>query len=132
MSVLHGFADLNHQGQPLARVEFVRVSIFDQRLALDELHGEEGLYAEAGVGAAGFVNLRNARMVEATQRLRLLFKAAQQFRAGPRGPNDLEGDAASRLILLGLVDGAHSTFAQQAEDVITSDARRQRWSVAGR
>jgi hypothetical protein len=126
VGVLDGFADLNHQGQPLPGVEVVRIGIFDQRLALDELHGEEGLDAEAGVGTAGLVNLRNAGMVQPAQRLRLLFEAAQQFRAGPGCPNDLEGDVASRLVLLGLVHRAHSTFAQQANDAITTDARRQR------
>jgi hypothetical protein len=40
MRVVDRIADLRHQRQPLAGVEFARFGILQQRLAADEFHGE--------------------------------------------------------------------------------------------
>ena len=74
------------------------VGVFQKGLAADELHGEVRLRAEAGVGRAGFVDLRDARVLQPAERLRFLFEAAQQLRAGKSGLDDLQRDGAARLI----------------------------------
>ena len=46
-------------------------------------------------------------MLQPAERLRFLRKTAQQLGAGQSRLDDLQCDRAARLILLGLVDGAH-------------------------
>jgi len=52
----------------------------NQRLAVDDFHREEGLRAEPGLGGAGFVDLRDAGMVETTEGLEFLFEPAENTR----------------------------------------------------
>ena len=125
MGVLNGFTDLNHQGQPLARVQVPCIGIFAQGLAVDDLHGEERLEPEPGIGRAGLIDLGDARMLEAAERLGFLLEAAKKFRAGPGGLDDLQRDSAPRLILLGLIHGPHPAFTQKADDPVTPDAWRE-------
>ena len=40
------------------------------------------------------------------------------------GPNHLEGDGAAGVVLLRLVDDAHSSLAEQAQDAVVADPRR--------
>ena len=122
--VMHRVADLDHQLQPLPRVQLVLIGILDQRLAVDQFHCEERLHAEAGIRAARLVDLRDAGMLQPAKRLRLLLEPAQHLGAGPGGLNHLERDSAPRLVLLGLVDRAHPALAQQAHDAVTPDAGR--------
>jgi hypothetical protein len=121
MRMLDGLADLDHQRQVLPRGQRVFVGILDQRLAMDEFQGKERLHAEAGFGTARLVNLRDAGMLQTTQRLRLLLEAPQQIGAGPGGLNHLQRDTAPRLILLRLVHGAHAALAQKADNAIAAD-----------
>ena len=65
-------------------------------------------------------------MLQPAERLRFLREAAQQLGAGESRLDDLERDRAARLILLGLVDGAHAAFADQANDAVAADRGRQR------
>ena len=82
--MVHGFADLDHQLQPLPRAQVVRLGIPQQRRALNELHGEIRLRAESAIGGAGFIDLRDAGMVQAAERLGFVLEAPQQL-AGWRG-----------------------------------------------
>jgi hypothetical protein len=57
MGVMHRLADPRHQLQPLPCVEALRFRVTVERLATNELHGEEGLRAELGVHRAGLIDL---------------------------------------------------------------------------
>ena len=61
-----------------------------------------GCGPDAGVGGAGLVDLRDAGVLQPAERLRFLFEAAQQLTADKAGLDDLQGDGAARLLLLGL------------------------------
>jgi hypothetical protein len=84
MGVLHGIADLRDQFQTLPRVERLRVRVFGQRLATNELHGEEGDRRGSGRGigrgAARFVDVCDPGMLQLSRRLRLALEAARQVR----------------------------------------------------
>lgn len=66
MGGLDRLADFNHQSEALADVQMMRVGVVDQRLAMDAFRGEKRLRAEAGVGGAGLVDLRDAGVMETT------------------------------------------------------------------
>jgi hypothetical protein len=124
MGMLNRFANLDHQGKPLASVQMLRFCVFDERLAVDNLHGKEGLGAEPGFGGAGLIDLSDARMVETAESLRLQLEPAQQFAVGPCGLDDLERDLAAGLVLLSLVDRTHSALAEQANNAVVADGGR--------
>ena len=106
-----------------AGVEAVAAGVLVQRQAADELHGEERL---AVLGHAGLVDLGDAGVVQPAEDLGLVGEALEQRGRGEAGADDLEGDGAARVVLLGLVDGAHAALAEQAQDAVAADARRQR------
>ena len=123
--VLHGVADPRDQFEPLARVERVRCGIVPERFTQDELHREMRLRTEAGIGGAGLVDLRDARMLQPAERLRLALEAAQELRVGQAWLDDFQRDDPARVILFRLVDRAHASFADQAQHPVTPDGRRQ-------
>src|SRR5262245_12027930 len=69
-----------------------------QRLPVDELHGDEDLLSRG----ARVVNVDDVRMVQASERLRLAEEPA--LRPGSVGPDELEGDVAAELSVVGRVD----------------------------
>src|SRR5208282_5064581 len=116
---------LDHQSQPLPGVQFVRIGIFTQWAATNDFHGKVRLGAESGISGSSLVDLRDAGVMEAAERLELPLEAAEDFRAGPGCFDDLQCDATAGLVLLSLVHRSHSTLAQQANDPIASDTGRQ-------
>jgi hypothetical protein len=48
------------------------------------------------------------------------------------GPDHLQGDGTARVVLLRLVDRPHASLAQQAQDAVAADPRRQRRPAGGR
>ena len=94
------------------------IGIPQQRRALNKLHGEIRLRPESGIGGAGFIDLRDAGMVEAAERLGFVLEAPEQLAAGEAGPDHFKSYRAARLVLLGLVHGAHAAFTQQADDPV--------------
>jgi hypothetical protein len=115
MRVLHGFTDLNHQCQALAGIETLRIGVFDQRLAVNEFHGEERLNSKPGIGTARLVDLRDAGVMKTTECLGFQFEAPEHLRAGPSGPDHFQRDVATRLILFYLVYRPHPALAEQAD-----------------
>ena len=115
--VMNGFAHLRHEFELLAHAQAVLLGIAAQRHALDKLHREVRLRPEAGIGGARFVDLRDAGMMQAAQRLGLVLEAPQQLRAGQPGLDRLDRHAAAGLVLLGLVDRPHAPLAEQAENL---------------
>ena len=57
-------------------------------------------------------------MVQPAQDLRFVAEALEKCGRGEAGADHLEGDGAARVVLLGLVDGAHAPFAKQSNETI--------------
>ena len=66
--VLHSVADAGREVEAGGRIEVAAAGVGVERYAVDELHGEVGA---AVVGHAGGVDLRDARVVQAAQDVRL-------------------------------------------------------------
>ena len=77
VGVLDRPAYLGEHTQPVARAELAGRSELCDRSALDELHREVRLATLAVVVPSGLVDLRDARMLEAGEHLRLVLEAAQ-------------------------------------------------------
>ena len=78
------------------------------------------------VSPAGGVDLGNAGVVQPGQDLGLVGEALEQVRRGQVGADDLEGDGPARAVLLRLVNGAHTAFAQHAHHSVAVDDREPR------
>ena len=118
--VLHGVADVREQLETRPHVE--RSGVLQERPAVDELHGEvrEGPQ-RAGESARG-VDLGDRGVPQTREQLRLQLEALQRLRRGDLSPEDLQGDMAPGLVLLGQEDRAHAARAQPAHDAVRSDA----------
>ena len=77
--MLHRIADSRHQLQPLLHVELMRVAIFQQGLPPHQLHRKKRLSPEGRLGRARVVNLRNPRMLQASQSLCLVLETPEHF-----------------------------------------------------
>ena len=114
--VLHRVAGVSEELDLLAQPAPARPGV--ERLAVDELHRDEGLVAALGIARAGLVDLRDARMVEPAEDVRLLLEAPQQLPRRRAAADRLERDAPAREGLLGFVDDAHAAFADAAQDPV--------------
>src|SRR6185295_13258134 len=135
MRMVHRVADLHHDLQTLTGVQMVRFGILPRRDPTNKLHCEVRLRSEARIHGASFIDLGDAGMLQSAKRLGFLFKAAQQFRSRHTGLDNLECDGAAGLALFGFIDGAHSAFANQPENPVSTNDRRtrgNRWILAGR
>src|SRR6516225_12332903 len=92
MSVMHGDAYFDHELEALTNPEAARLCKFEQGCTTYELHRKIWLRPESAVRSAGFVNLRDAWMLERAKRLRFLLEPAEGLRAGETALNYLEGD----------------------------------------
>src|SRR5271169_6748279 len=97
-----------------------------ERQPADELHGEIRLRPEAGIVRAGFVDLSDARVLQAAQGLGFVLKPPQSFGRAESWLDDFERPAAARLFLLGLIHGAHTALAQQTNNPIPADGSWKR------
>lgn len=93
-----------------------------QRLAADVLHGEERLWAGRGAGRAGLENLRDSRMLELAEHVRLVLEPALKLGRQESRADDLQRDFAAWLLLLHQVDHAHVPFAELPHNRIAADA----------
>ena len=92
-----------------------------QRLALQELHGDEQLAAVL----ADFVDLADVRMIDARRGPGFAPEAlARRLVVGQRR-HRLQGDGALQPLVARRVDDAHPAFAQLARDRIVPDASGQ-------
>ncbi len=122
VGVLHRVAHLGQQLKARRRVETATAGVLVQWHAADELHGEE---RSAVFTHPRFMNLSNPSMPEPAQDLGFVAEAADEFGRNEAGADHLEGNGAARVVLFGLVNGAHATFAVLAEDAIAARYERQ-------
>ena len=122
MRVLHAFADVHEQDEASFDGEAVLVAVIGDRNAGDVLHREVRTPFRC---RAGVVDTGDVGMVHQRQRLALGVEAGEDF-PGVHAPLDqLERHRpAHRALLLGLVDDAHATFADLAQDPVWPDALR--------
>ncbi len=118
--VRDGVADLEKEPEPLAEVEPVRLGIGRDRLAIDELHREEGraVGGETAVEEAG-----DAGVVETGEEGALAEEAGPEV-GGEAGVDELEGGVLCERVIgaLGPVDGAHAAAPEMVRHVPRTDA----------
>ena len=91
------------------------------RLALDELHGDEKL---AIGGAIEIVDLRNARMADLGREQRLAPKAVLRIDVlSDLGVQKLDGCLAAEVDMLREVDGPHAAGTEKAQQPVASGKR---------
>ena len=94
------------RGQPLA-----------QAPAVDELHGDEDVVADL----ADVVDRDHVRVRQLGHRLRLAHEPLLRLGAVIDRAQALDGDEATELRIVGLVDHAHATLAEQVDDQEAAD-----------
>ena len=88
-------------------------------LALDELHDQRATCRRPSLEA---VDLRDVRVVERGERLRLALEAHQAIRiAGERRRQHLDGDVAIELRVAGAIHLAHAARAERAGHLERAD-----------
>jgi hypothetical protein len=119
VGVAHRLADLHHQLEPPLDGELVLVAVADQRLALDQLHGE---VRQPVGGHAALEQSRDARMLEQRQDPALLEEAAEHSRRGPLDQLDRGPLLELPVGPLAEIHGAHAAPAEQPDDPPGADA----------
>ncbi len=122
MSVLHRVAHLRQQLQARSRVQSAISRVLVHRHTANELHGEEGPAVHTD---ARFVHLRDTGMLQPRQDFCFVSEAAEQLGCCASRANHLESNGAARVVLFGLVNGPHATFAVSPQDAVAADESRQ-------
>src|SRR6266850_4330034 len=89
---------------------------------MNEFHGKVGLRAKARIRRTRLIDLRDAGMLQSSQRLGLLLESPQQLFAGTSGLNHLHCNCAPGMLLFRFIDDAHTAFAQNTNYLIVADA----------
>jgi hypothetical protein len=111
--MLHAFADMDEQIQPLADREPLAIAIAGDGLASNVFHDE---IRTAQICGARVEHPRDRGVVHERQGLALRLEAGDDLCGVKAGFDDLEGDvAADRPLLLRQPDLAHSPFANAFE-----------------
>ena len=119
--VLHGAADVHEQLEALPSCEPLRVAVFSNRRALDELHDEEGT---AFRRRAPVMDFGDVGMVHHRQRLPLGFEASDDLPRVHAGLDDLQSHATThRPLLLGDEHQSHAAFADLFQQLVRADDR---------
>ena len=115
-------------GSASAAVRAPRSSRAAQRLALEQLHGDE----DAPGVLADLVDLADVGMVDAGGGAGLAPQPLARGLVRRRRRQRLEGDGPGQPLVAGGVDHAHPAFADLALDRVVADPRRDRPAGAGR
>ena len=119
---------LEHR-QPIARAHPLLVAVLVDRNPGDVLHDE---VRAPRLRAPGVEHLGDVRVVHQRQRLALALEASDHLLRIHAELDDLDRHAAlKRLTLLGEIDAAHASLAQQAENLVGADLAGQLVVVVG-
>ncbi len=118
--VLHGVAGVRHQLEAGARVQGMTADVLVQRQAADELHREIELPV---LGGAGLVDLGDSGVVQPAQDPRFQGEPLAEVGGVEVRAHHLQRDRPPRVVLLGLVDGAHTALADPPDDPVTTEER---------
>ena len=125
MRVLHGVADAGHERQALLRRGPVPLEPAVDALTLHQLHRQEGARSVLGLGDPGLKDAGDAWVAQPSQDLGLVLEASQALLGDEPCAQELQRHAPARVLLLGLVDHAHSALADDALDDVAADPPRR-------
>ncbi len=110
------FGDLPSDGKRLVDRKRAAGNAVGQRLALDEFH-HQGAILDS-------VDLRDVRVVERSEHLRLALEARQALRVGSKEVGqDLDRDLAVQARVARSIHLTHAARAQRADDFVGADPR---------
>ncbi len=121
VGVVHGVADAGDEVEPLADAGIPLRHVLVEGASRHELHREVRLGAVPRVRHPGLVDLRDPRVAEPPQRVRLLLEPLEQGGGGQAWLDHLEGDDPARPLLLRFVDRPHPPLADHAEDPVAGN-----------
>lgn len=126
VGVVDGVGHTGEEFEAVAGAEFLFLHLVEQRTAADEFHGEEGLgEGEPGSGLefgdAGFVDGRDAGVLELAEDFGFELEALEDLARADAGCDDLQGHGAVRVFLAGFVDDAHAALPDLADDLVAAD-----------
>jgi hypothetical protein len=124
--MMYCLANLGHEREALPCVQLFHLCVPLERLASDQFHGQIWLESGSAFRGAHFVDLSNARVLQAGKDVRFLLKSPEEITAHATRFEYLYGHCAGRLILLGLIYDAHTSFAEQSDNPVLTDLPRQR------
>ena len=114
--VLEAAQDLAGDGERALLRQRAGLDDVRERLAREELHGEEEL---ALAGAAEVRDGDDVRVLQAARRLGLALEAARELvLAAQLRQQDLDGEILAHHRVLGAIDGAHAAHAEAAHDAV--------------
>lgn len=121
VSILDGGTDGEKEAEAGAEVELVRVTVFIDGRACDEVHDEKRL---AGFSGAAIQEAGDVRVFEVREDVAFGLEAAHGEAIVETAAGHLHGDQLSIEIIDtdGLVDHAHATFSDDLDDAIGADA----------
>jgi hypothetical protein len=126
MRFVERVGDLDADLQRVGHTERSTLDPRRQRLSLEILHDEEvhrGLRA-SGRFVSDVVEHADVRMAERGERLRLAFEALPHLRMlGPMHRKHFDRDRAAKARINGLVDFAHATGTERADDFVGAEPR---------
>jgi hypothetical protein len=115
--VLHAFADLDEEFEPIRDLEFLLIAILGNRQSGYVLHHEVRLALRR---RSGVKHLGDGGMIHDRQRLPLRLEALHDRLVVHPGLDQLQGDLAPhRRSLFGQPDLAHASFAKLADELKT-------------
>ena len=112
VGIANGITDLAQQCNTLLDVEGMPLRVVHERFTVNQLHGEVGSMDAVFHRRAGLVYLRDSRMPELRQYLRLEFEATQHVLRHQVGTNDVR---------IGTKPTWLTTFTDTGEELVTSD-----------
>ena len=96
-----------------------------ERLTFQQLHGNERLSALI----VDFVDRANVRVIESRGSFGLALEAAESLRVlRDLVGQELEGDKATQLHILGFIDHSHPTTAQLLDDAVVRNGLADHWA----
>ena len=123
MRRLEGVGDLTRDDEGVVERDGAACDAIGQVVALDQLHRQRVHWP----GAFDAVDLRDVRMVERCQRLRLPLEAREALAVcRKQRRQDLERNVAIEARVAGAVDLAHAAGAERAENFVRSETGAHR------
>ncbi len=111
MGVMHPFADISKQPEPLLNIESILITVSSDGHALDVFHYE---VRPASLCCSGVKYMGNIRMIQQGQGLAFGLEAGDYLRRIHAGLDDFQGHPAfDRLFLLGQINQSHAAFSDK-------------------
>ena len=110
MGCVNGFGDVFHEPYSFGKAQ--RIFRARESMAFHKLHRDVQLFFDF----SDFINAANIRMIHAGLCMRFLNKTFGHFRIVIA--NEFQGDITSKQRIVGFIDFAHSSFADQTNELV--------------